>query len=88
MNINRFYSLDETTDKDKVLDKLDKLEENGKISFILEDNNIIDIEDLDLDIPETKNLISFFEKYDVLEYTDREDDSNDSYFDPSFYDFN
>lgn len=86
MNIFRFYSLEETKDKDLVFEKLENLEDAGKISFIIEqENDIIDIEDLDLDLPETKSLIKFFEDKDVFPYLDREDDSDDGYFDTDFF---
>lgn len=86
MNIFKYYSLDETKDKDKVLDRLDVLEEEGKIELILE-GDIIEIDDIDLDIVETKNLIKFFDDNDVFPYLEREeDDSDEDLFDEDFYD--
>lgn len=87
MNIFKYYSLDESKDKEKVLDKLDVLEEEGKIEYVLENNDIIEIDDIDLDIIETKNLLKFFDTNDVFPYLEREDDDDsDDLFDEDFYD--
>jgi hypothetical protein len=84
MNIFKYYSLDEVKNKEKVLNKLDTLEEEGKIEFFL-DGDIIEIDDIDLDIVETKNLIKLLDDNDVFPYLDREDEDSGSYFDEDFF---
>ena len=77
MGLNKYYSLDECSDVDKVFELLNELMEDAKISYEELDNDVIKITDRGLTSAEVKNVLSKFSKYDVLVYTDREDDDED-----------
>lgn len=77
------YSLDECLDNKKVIDRLSVLENDGKISYDI-DNDILEIEDIDLTDKELENLLKLFYDNDVIEYKERSDDSDDGFED--FYD--
>lgn len=89
MELFNYYSLDECIDPKKVIGELKKLEKEGKVEFTLDKStDILKIEDLDLEESDIENLISLFEKNDVFQYTDFEDEGDDGEDDgySDFYD--
>ncbi len=79
MKLNKYYSLDECSKKDKVFKHLNNLQDELKIEYEIIDTDIIKIIDNGLIISETKKLLSIFNDYDVIEYTDYDDDDQDDY---------
>lgn len=77
MGLNKYYSLDECTDVDKVYEILNDLMADAKIIYEEVDSDIIKIIDRGMTTVEVKNVLAKFAKYDVLEYTDRIDDEED-----------
>jgi len=68
------YSLSECAEQEKVLKKLDKLTESGKIELYYEiRNERFKIVDLELDDTEVINLIDMFYENDVIPDMDYED---------------
>lgn len=85
MELFKYYSLDETFEnRDKVIDKLEKLEEKDKIYFeIREEDDILIIEDLELNDYEIKKLVEFLHENNVIKSNIEEDDDN-GYIDDDF----
>ena len=78
MELFNYYSLDECTDRKKVISTLKKLEKEGKIEYELEKStDIFEIEDLDLEDDDIEELLSMFESLDVFPYLDKDDDDED-----------
>ena len=79
--LERWYSLDECTNKKLVVKKLKDLESQGKIEYSIEKStDIFKIEDLDLEDSDIDELLDLFEKNDVFPYLDKdEDDEEDDY---------
>ena len=71
--LGKYYSLDECSNVEVVMDKLEQLQEDGKIYFSNVEQDIIKIRDSGLSPKELKDLVSFFEKSDVIEYFDYDD---------------
>jgi len=71
--LGKYYSLDECSTIEVVMDKLEQLQEDGKIYFSNVEQDVIKIRDSGLSPRELKDLVSFFEKTDVIEYLDYED---------------
>ena len=85
MKLNKYYSLDECRKDDKVFKHLNNLQDDLKIEYEIVDIDIIKIIDNGLTISEIKKLLSIFNEYDVIEYTDYDDD--DSYLDEEYDDY-
>jgi len=81
MKFTKFYSLDECLDKDKIIERLDKLADDRKIDYDYVDSDLIKIKDLSLSIKETKDLSKFLSDNDVLEDFDFEVDDSEEDFD-------
>ena len=79
--LEKWYSLDECTNKKLVVKKLKDLESQGKIEYSIEKStDIFEIEDLDLEDSDIDELLDLFEKNDVFPYLDKnEDDEEDDY---------
>ena len=89
MELERYYSLDECTDRKKVISTLKKLEKECKIEYELEKStDIFEIEDLDLEDDDIEELLKMFESLDVFPYLDKDDgdDDDDNYGDDEDYD--
>lgn len=92
--IGKYYSLDECSNIEHVENKLNNLQDDGKIFWLSPEQDIIKIKDNGLSIKEMKDLISFFEKNDVIEYVDYvdmyndDDDDDDDDDDSDFYNEN
>ena len=91
--LSKFYSLDECSTQDLVYDNLEKLKEDGKISFSTVDLDVIKIKDTGLNVKETKELVKFFEENYVIEYDDfqptsyeDEDEDEDDFDDEDHFD--
>lgn len=78
--MERYYSLDECRTRDKVIERLDKLKDLGKIDYDI-DIDILEIEDIDLDEDEIDSLEDFFDDNDVIVYYDKEDEDDEDYDD-------
>lgn len=87
MELKKYYSLDESFSRDIVIERLEDLESEDKISFDIEDNDIIIITDNGLDESELEELLEFFEDNDVFEYLEREDEDDIGFFDSDFLDY-
>ena len=75
--LSKYYSLDECTNQEEVFGILNDLLADAKISYEEVDSGIIKIIDRGLTTTEVKSILTKFNKYDVLEYTDRIDDEDD-----------
>jgi hypothetical protein len=79
-----YYSLDECRTRDKVIERLEKLKDLGKINYDIDSDDILEIDDIDLDEEETESLEDFLYDNDVMPYLEREDEDEDDFDD--FYD--
>ena len=86
MDLFNYYSLDECSDLKSVKNKLEQLEEEGKIEYSIE-GEILKLRDLDLDDFEITDLVNLLDKTDVLPYPDYEDGEDDMY-DDEYDDYN
>lgn len=90
MKLFNYYSLDECKSRDKVIDRLDELKNEGKIEYDMDTRDIFRIEDIDLDESEIEDLNEMFDKEEVFPYLDYEeddeDDSDDYSDEDDFYD--
>ena len=88
MELERWYSLDECTNRKLVLKQLKDLQKEGKINFDLDKStDVFDIEDLDLEDSDIEGLIKLFDEHDVFTYLDKdEEDEDDSYGGDDDYD--
>lgn len=78
MELFNYYSLDECTDRKRVISTLKKLEKEGKIEYELEKStDIFEIEDLDLEDSDIEELLEMFESLDVFPYLDKDDEDDD-----------
>jgi hypothetical protein len=83
--LEKWYSLDECTNKKLVVKKLKDLEGQGKIEYTIEKStDIFEIEDLDLEDSDIDELLDLFEKNDVFPYLDKNEDEDDE--DYGYYD--
>ncbi len=81
MNLFNYYTLDECSDRKKVLSVLKELKSEGKIEFSL-DGDVFKLKDIDLEEDEVENLEKLLDSNDVFPYLEREDDEdNDGYYD-------
>lgn len=76
MELCEYYNLDECVDLKSVLNTLKVFKKDGKIDFSV-DGEILKIDDLDLDESEISKIINIFEKNDIFENLDYEDDDED-----------
>jgi hypothetical protein len=87
MELFNYYSLDECTDRKRVISSLKKLEKEGKIEYELEKStDIFEIEDLDLEDSDIEELLEMFDSLDVFPYLDKDDGDDDDYSDDDDYD--
>jgi hypothetical protein len=91
--LSKYYSLDECSNIELVLERLQSLQDDGRIYFSTIEQDVIKIKDSDLTVKETREILSFFEKNDVIEYLDYEniyedeDDDEDDINEDEEYDF-
>ena len=92
--LSKYYSLDECYNRDIVLDHLEDLEEEGLIVYEMVEPEVMKIKDIGLSEKQTKELILFFNEYDVIDYPDYEpydeddfdeDEDDDDYYDETPY---
>jgi len=79
MKLHKYYSIDECNNEDILLERLESLQEDGKVEFELIDKWTLKIKDVDLTTNEEKKLIEFFEDLNLYDTTVDEDDEDDSY---------
>lgn len=79
MELYNYYSLDECIDRKKVITALKKFKKEGKIDYSI-DGDDLNLEDLDLEESEVEYLLNLFDKNDVFQNIDREDDEDDDYY--------
>jgi len=72
----KYYSLSECVNTGILFNKLDKLNDAGKIQYTHDLDKLV-IEDIELTENEISSLILFFEKNDILIDLDIEDDNED-----------
>lgn len=78
MKIYKYYSLDECQERDSVFSKLDNLQDDSKLEYILfEDDDVIKIKNIGLSLKDRKDLGGFFKENDVIEYPDYEEYYNE-----------
>jgi len=85
MNLEKFYAIDECTDKEKLFEKLNKLKRTGKIFYKENDRGLIEINDIELSEKEEKDLINLFEEMDV--YSVEDDNFKNNYYLDEFDEF-
>ena len=73
----KYYSLDECSNQNKVIAKLDILTDDRKIDYDFLEADLIKIKDISLTLKEIKELNQFFHDNDVIEDKDYEDDDED-----------
>jgi len=86
--LSKYYSLDECYQKNKVFDYLENLQNEELIVFEIIDADIVKIKDIGLGEKQIKELVSFLDDNDVIDYTDYEeygDDDEDLGFDDDDY---
>jgi hypothetical protein len=78
MELERWYSLDECTNRKLVLKQLKDLQKEGKIDFDLDKStDVFEIEDLDLEDSDIEGLIELFDEHDVFPYLDKDEDEDE-----------
>lgn len=75
-----YYSIDECNDRDRLFERLDSLQENGKIDYEMKDRDIFSIKDLELEDTEIDKLVKEFDNLEVYSYLDYEDYEEDDDF--------
>ena len=75
--LSKFYSLDECYNKDVVFDYLESLQNEEIIVFEILDYDVVKIKDIGLSDKQLKELISFFDNNDVIDYSDYDGDEDD-----------
>lgn len=78
--LSNYYNLSECSERDIVINYLNKLVQESKIEWNNEDIDIIKVIDIDLDEAELDAILDFFYKYDVI--SDVYKSSDDDYYDP------
>lgn len=73
MELEKWWSLDECTNKKKVKKKLDELSDDGKIEYSI-DGDILKIEDIDLSDEDIDDISNLLDSNDVFPYLDKDDD--------------
>lgn len=73
MELYKYYTLEEVSDRESIISNLKLLKEEGKINFEL-DGEVFKLDDLDLDDIEIESLIQTFEDYDVFPYLEIDDE--------------
>ena len=87
MNLFNDYSMDECIDRKKVMSKLKSFEKDGKIEYIVDQqNDTFRLTDLDLEDDDIEDLIRLFDQNDVfpyMDYNEEEDggEEGDDYYD-------
>jgi hypothetical protein len=79
--LSKYYSLDECYDKDKIFDYLEDLQNEELIYYEIMDSDVIKIRDIGLSEKQIKELASFLDDNDAIDYPDydelNEDESDD-----------
>jgi hypothetical protein len=86
--LSKYYSLDECYDKDKIFDYLEDLQNEELIYFEILDSDMIKIKDIGLSEKQIKELATFLDDNDAIDYPDFEeynDESEDGDFDDDDY---
>lgn len=78
--LSTYYNLSECSEREIVINYLNKLVQESKIEWNNEDIDIIKVIDIDLDEAELDSILDFFYKYDVI--SDVYKSSDDDYYDP------
>jgi len=86
MKSTKIYSLDECSNQEKVMEKLDLLADDRKIDYEFVEADLIRIKDISLTVKEIKELNNFLHNNDVIEDKDYEDDEDDEDEDESYQD--
>ena len=86
MKSTKFYSLDECSNQDKVIEKLDILADDRKIDYEYVEADLIKIKDISLTNKEIKELNTFLHNNDVIEDKDYEDEEDDDEEDDTYED--
>ena len=87
MKLHHYYSLYDTYKKDLIINRLDVLQDEGKIIFsVEEDSDVLTIEDIELTEHEIEKLLDLFDKYEVYPYLERDDEDDEEFDDFIDYD--
>lgn len=81
MKLQKFYAIDECNNEDSLFEKLDHLQEEGKIEYETIDRWEIKITDLDLSTKEEEDLAKFFESLDLYPSEGVEEEEIDGFDD-------
>ena len=79
--LSKYYSLDECYNKNSVFDYLEDLQSEELIYFEMIDSDIIKIKDIGLSEKQIKEMVSFFDEKDVIDYPDFEEYDSEEDFD-------
>jgi hypothetical protein len=84
--LSKYYSLDECYSKDKIFDYLEDLQNEELIVFEIIDSEIIKLKDIGLSEKQIKELTTFLDENDVIDYPDFEeyDEDDDDYDEDGF----
>lgn len=80
MKLHKYYSIDECNNEESLFERLETLQNEGKIEFEKVDRLTIKVVDIDLTTNEEKKLIEFFESLDLYHELIDEDDEEDDYY--------
>ena len=82
MKLCKYYSLDECSNRNLIFKKLEELEDDSKIEFsFIKEDDVIKIKNIGISsLKEVKEILSFFNENDVIDYpTYEEFDVDDEY---------
>ena len=79
MKLHKYYSIDECNNEEALFEKLETLQNDGKIEFEILDRWTLKIKDLDLTTYDEKKLLEFFQEIELYDTTVDDDDDDDSY---------
>ena len=70
MKLCKYYSLDECSNRNLIFKKLEELEDDSKIEFsFIKEDDVIKIKNIGISsLKEVKEILSFFNENDVIDY--------------------
>lgn len=80
MKLHKYYSIDECNNEEALFEKLESLQNDGKIEYQKNDNWSIKVTDLELSTKGEEDLAKFFESIDLYP-TDGDEDEDYDFFD-------
>lgn len=83
MKLFNYYSIDECRDKKKLFERLDQFKNDGKIDYQMDGLYLFELEDIDLEEKDIKELNDLFDDQDVFPYLENslDEEEGDEYDD-------